>query len=289
VRFAYLNLAEDPFPSILNNTVHLDMIICRNVFIYFSLPVVRMIMEKFSACLLPGGTLMIGASDPFESNIDGLVLNQNSKAMHFLRRGPVTKVLPVKSTADITDGHEKVDLSLFQAPAQLHIPPEAPSPELPAASKPASEVIPTDKVEPKSEDNDATGLEAKARELADLGDLEGAEAICRNLIEQDSLAVNAHFLLALIHTEQTEHDQAEAAIKRVLFLDRQIPEAHFQLGMLKIRTGQRKIGLKSLEQALELAKLENPDLEMRHSDGTTYGRFVEVLEGEINIYKDGQA
>ena len=35
VTFSPLNLAEDPYPSLVNNTSAMDIIYCRNVLIYF--------------------------------------------------------------------------------------------------------------------------------------------------------------------------------------------------------------------------------------------------------------
>ncbi|HWI40622.1 MAG TPA: CheR family methyltransferase [Verrucomicrobiae bacterium] len=41
----------------------MDVIFCRNVFIYFPLPVVRMVVERFIRLLLPGGWLFLGHSE----------------------------------------------------------------------------------------------------------------------------------------------------------------------------------------------------------------------------------
>ncbi|KAF0158596.1 MAG: chemotaxis protein methyltransferase CheR [Syntrophaceae bacterium] len=67
VTFAYLNLSEDKYPSTLNHTSHLDLILCRNVTIYLPPPVIQDIADRFHKCLSPGGWLMVA---PSETNLE---------------------------------------------------------------------------------------------------------------------------------------------------------------------------------------------------------------------------
>jgi chemotaxis protein methyltransferase CheR len=64
VRIEYLNLAEDVYPSVLNATSGLDLILCRNVFIYFEREVVAAVARRLHACLAEGGWLLTGLADP---------------------------------------------------------------------------------------------------------------------------------------------------------------------------------------------------------------------------------
>ncbi len=52
VSFAYLNLAEDIFPSPVNNTNAMDLIFCRNVLMYFAAERAQEIGESLRGCLL---------------------------------------------------------------------------------------------------------------------------------------------------------------------------------------------------------------------------------------------
>lgn len=62
-KFSYLNLYGDNFPSILSETNALDLILCRNVFIYFDQATASTVMNKLFQSLAPGGYLLQGASD----------------------------------------------------------------------------------------------------------------------------------------------------------------------------------------------------------------------------------
>lgn len=72
VTFSYHNLIENNYPSLLTHTAGLDLILCRNVFIYFVRESVERVMHKFVNCLSPGGHLLVGVSDPVPMEVDGL-------------------------------------------------------------------------------------------------------------------------------------------------------------------------------------------------------------------------
>src|ERR1700722_18886086 len=86
VSFQYHNLVAHPFPSLLNNLFAFDVILCRNVTIYFSLDIVRGIIERFHQSLVEEGWLLVGHAEPnmelFRSfrvvNALGAVLYQKS-------------------------------------------------------------------------------------------------------------------------------------------------------------------------------------------------------------------
>lgn len=61
VRFEGLNLAAPVIPRLVPGT--LDLILCRNVIIYFDVPTVRRLMDRFIEGLRPGGVLLLGYSE----------------------------------------------------------------------------------------------------------------------------------------------------------------------------------------------------------------------------------
>ena len=85
---------KHPFPSLLHNLFAFDLILCRNVTIYFSQDVVRKIVGHFHQCLVDGGWLAVGHAEPnvetfrpFRTvNADGATLYQKRQAS---RRNPI--------------------------------------------------------------------------------------------------------------------------------------------------------------------------------------------------------
>ncbi len=61
VRFAQHNLATDPFPPLGEG--RFDLIVCRNVLIYFDSPLVGRVLDGFEQAVLEHGTILIGAAD----------------------------------------------------------------------------------------------------------------------------------------------------------------------------------------------------------------------------------
>jgi chemotaxis protein methyltransferase CheR len=63
VNFANLNLVKDNFPSENSLIKEMDLIICRNVFIYFQPAAIREVLNKFYQTLKPDGFLLTGHAE----------------------------------------------------------------------------------------------------------------------------------------------------------------------------------------------------------------------------------
>ncbi|WP_232293298.1 CheR family methyltransferase, partial [Stigmatella aurantiaca] len=64
VRFHYLNLALDTWPSPESGISGMDIIFCRNVLIYFTRPTIAAVARRLYESLADGGFLITGPSDP---------------------------------------------------------------------------------------------------------------------------------------------------------------------------------------------------------------------------------
>ena len=63
VTFAPLNLAEDVYPSLSNNTNAIDIIFCRNVIMYFPEEIQQNVIQQFHHTLVDGGWLIVSPSE----------------------------------------------------------------------------------------------------------------------------------------------------------------------------------------------------------------------------------
>ncbi|MBN9231117.1 MAG: protein-glutamate O-methyltransferase CheR [Legionella sp.] len=84
VHFAYLNLIDHAYPSILTATIDIDLILCRNVLIYFANDTGVNIVRNLSHCMAPEAVLLLGASDPIVTPDTGLQFHHNG-AIYFTR------------------------------------------------------------------------------------------------------------------------------------------------------------------------------------------------------------
>ncbi|HVG59079.1 MAG TPA: CheR family methyltransferase [Hyalangium sp.] len=100
VRFDGLNLAAPSFNEmVLPGT--LDLILCRNVIIYFDLPTIRGLMDRFLQALRPGGLLFLGYSESLFKVYDRFEMIEVDGAFVYRRPLPEQKntrpPLPVAS------------------------------------------------------------------------------------------------------------------------------------------------------------------------------------------------
>ncbi|MBD2608420.1 protein-glutamate O-methyltransferase CheR [Scytonema hofmannii FACHB-248] len=68
VKFKYVNLVKDYFNE-HNEMINLDLIICRNVFIYFEKSAIAKVLDKFNQILQPSGYLIAGHTELFAQDL----------------------------------------------------------------------------------------------------------------------------------------------------------------------------------------------------------------------------
>lgn len=296
VRFAYLNLTVDAYPSILSETNAMDLILCRNVFIYLDRRAVRRCMAQYAHCLIDQGVLMLGASDPIDYKHAELRLVQNESAGYFRKFSPATNAVPAFVQAATPP--------LLQAPifANIAVSREAPQGRIePVFQKPdfdMDEIVRLLKDSAwsealaKAEEACSGGGESsdlwqvRAKALANLGHAEQALQACEQSLRLDPVNKHAYLIQGLILAELDRLPEAEAALRRTLYLDRSFLEAHYELGMLRVRARDIGGALKSLGNALRQAQAGDPERELHNASGMTYGRFAEILKNEIGMLRD---
>lgn len=90
VRFDGQNLAVPVFEKVKPES--LDLILCRNVIIYFDLPTIRALMDRFLAALRPGALLLLGYSESLFKVYDRFEMVEMEGA--FVYRRPVKPLAP---------------------------------------------------------------------------------------------------------------------------------------------------------------------------------------------------
>lgn len=274
VDFQYLNLNDNTYPSILNGTNSQDLIICRNVLIYFAKDSIERVMKKISSSLVEGGTLLLGASDPINIKGTNLEFNHNEGMVFSNQQAPeksipplpqTAKILPKKSSAAIRKSVSQLDLLRLLDKGSWQ---EA----LALVSTEDTSTIPVSFL-----------LGAKAKALANLGKLNEAVQFCEESLLLDSTNKDNYFTYALVLIELDRLTEAEAALRKVLFLDHKFVEAHFQLGLLLIKNKKIEAGLKSFHNALGIVISQDASLKVEGFKELNYGRFAEIIKSEIQL------
>jgi len=239
VSFQYLNLVEDSFPSLVNNLCSFDLIVCRNVMIYFGPDRMKKVVLKFHECLVGGGWLLVGPSEPnmtyFTSfrtvNAPGVTLYQKADDASVGHKASPSAMasLPVEQTTD-------VDRSAIG----------------PSATRSAAPTL------------------GEVRNSADVGDWKKAAACCEQLLKTDNLNASVHFYHALVLEQMRKHDDAERSLRRAIYLDRQSILAHYYLGLFLPSRGDPRQAARSFPLA-RWAKTTRPLIDNKSFDADSIG------------------
>lgn len=255
VSFQYHNLVEHPFPSLLSNLSNFDLIVCRNVMIYFGPEVMHRLVRQFHDCLAPSGWLLVGPSEPnmthFTSfrvvNAPGVTLYQK----------------PDRHALD----------AWTEAPSTFCVPVSLPEPELVRSSTALAE---------------ETSIPALGaiRQCIEDGDLENALRVCELLLEKENLNADFHLFHALILKQMTRQAEAERSLRRAIYLDRRSILAHYYLGLLLQTRGESVQAVRSFENTLDLLCSRSEGEVLVNADGMTVADLKKLAKMQIEILSE---
>jgi len=214
-RFGRHNLIHDPFPP--PGEARFDLILCRNVLIYFEPALARQVTELLSNSLRPGGMVMLGAAD-------------------------VLQVSPAR-----TGGPRPALGTQARPAAHERAPGRGPAPEAPRQDMRvlAHGPVPTGQRVLTRDQRLTATLTAAAS-----GDRNGALEHAASLVEANPLDADAHFLHGLVALEAGEPAKARDALRQALCADPAFCIAAFTLGRAYDALGDEPAARRAYLQAL---------------------------------------
>jgi len=279
VNISYLNLAKNSFPSIMSGTCALDMILCRNVFIYFDEATIQQASRRFYDSLNESGILMLSATDPLSIDEDYFV-QEKRESVFFLRKKPLFFASITQSAVEpkirLAQQSNKQVSELNLAEAKQLIIKHLSVAEWQAGLNQVNKAL-------ESDAYDAELLQFKAKCLINLGQMLAAQEACEQSIIQDEVEPHSYLLYGLILMQRGYLSEAETAFRQTIFLNNAFMEAHYQLGQILLKKGQKKLAIKSIQNALALAALEKPDRPIHNVIPLTYSSFSGIMKNELEL------
>ncbi|MCK9212148.1 MAG: tetratricopeptide repeat protein [Ignavibacteriaceae bacterium] len=298
VKFEYLNLADDVFPSPLNNTNAMDIIFCRNVLMYFTQDRFRQVSRGLYNSLVQGGYFVVSASELSTQNfpefmpvnVPGMVIYQKtSKKMK--DRYKLTFVDPPPEPIPFQIPPKPFHTIEWMKPQPTEVANEIANPEeIPKQIDPIyqetlksfaqgdyAEVI--DKLQNDEQTVDERILLIRA--LANQGKLIEALKTCEDTITKNKLDPRLYYLYATILQENNQLNEAVASLKRAIYLDTNFVLSYYLLGNVYQRLGDVKSAKKSYEIVLSLLNKCSKDEILFESEGLTAGRFKEIIKATM--------
>jgi chemotaxis protein methyltransferase CheR len=251
-----------------------DLILCRNVLIYFSPDRIAPMMSALARCLSPVGWLMVGHSDAIVALPRDLGIVDLPGTIAFRPPGclppPGEAGAPLLDIAAVMMGMERNhgandDGALAPMPVRLPAPPPVVerrrSPPPPPRHEAATE-----------------GTVAAIRALADGGRLQEAAQACAAAIDAHPLDARLHFYDGVIAQAAGQRTHAEAALRRAIYLSGRMVMAHYHLGLLLLDGATPEAGRRIMAQVLKLCAGLPQTESLPESDGLSPRDLSERIE-----------
>lgn len=295
VSFGALNLALDTYPSPSSGIEAMDIILCRNVLIYFDPETVKRVAERLYRTLAPAGWLVTGPSDPSLSGHAPFETVVTRDGVFYRRGAPGRRVFDIAGvpclistaapgaaqvTAPVTAA---VTAPEAAAPSPPHAAPQAPAAALVQARAALAAGDYDRALALVAGLSDATAAEISVRARANRDGCEAAADLAARAARQHPLHAPLHFLHAMLLLDLGRPGDAVQAIRRALYLDRFLAMAHFVLGTLLARLGDRAGARRAYETAAALAAERPPDEPVPLGDGERAGRLARVATTQAGL------
>ena len=294
VKFEYLNLADDVFPSPLNDTNAMDLIFCRNVLMYFSEKRCRQVVRGLFNSLIHNGYLVVSASElslqslsAFTAvNFPGMVLFQKtSKNLN------VQQLIPAEGPV-----HTPLGYPWQLRPVSTNDEREPPLREIESAILPEPEI--TLPIVPRIEEAAALYAQGKYAEVTEVfhhgeltseeqilfirscvnqGMMESALQSCATAIAADRLNPGLHYLYATLLEENDQLEKAVTSHKHAIFLDSNFVLSYYSLGIIYRRLGDVNRAQRYADNVLAMLNTCNQDEILFASEGLTAGSFKDII------------
>jgi chemotaxis protein methyltransferase CheR len=296
VRFEFLNLALDVYPSWITGTKARDLILCRNVLIYFDRDTVRAVAERLYDCLADRGWLILASGDPAIDNYAPYETVVTDAGVFYRKPSSQTVVTPrahswglsanwtssrnVAAASHPPRDDQRVESAGTPTDRSASGPSPSPLNEASEALARGDYARAIQLTADQSPDPAACVLRVKA--MANI-DTQEAEAECGRLAELHPLMAELHYLHGVLLMELHRDEEACQAVQRAVFLDRTLAIAHFLLGSIRQRRGQLEAAQRSFRNARNLCAAL-PDQEMvTLSDHETNGQLARAAEMHLGM------
>jgi chemotaxis protein methyltransferase CheR len=277
VKFSYGNLAEPYFPSPFGPDVPADLIVCRNVLMYFERPVAEEILFRFYEILRPGGYLVLGTTESVTDETIGFERMTHRDA-YFYR-----KPLPARK-------QEKAEAETRPFSLADHIPGAAPpTDEITTESREstrARSAFRMLKALLEKNPNDPAAHFQLAKLYANRARFQMAMQECEDALQIDPLFALPYLLLGIIHYRSDEHEMAGENLRRALYNDKTLTLARFYLARAFRETGETKRALAEFKAVISELETKPPREIVYQSDGFTSQALLKLARTEIAALQD---
>lgn len=288
VEFRTMNLIcrdgkyPEPFEDI-------DLIICRNVFIYFSQSIVQDIVVKFSHALKRTGFALFGHAEYVHETNKYMVAHYYPQSVIYQKAPSGTLPSPLMPPADSgkdkvlkSDGEtgsgpaHKIGRNSLQTPRTYSV-----SHGNSAEKTDYKPLTGSEQIETSGVISDQKNLIDDARAFANSGNYIAAEKICHELINRNILEPYPYFLLGQIAHEKNEIDKARDLLKKVLYLKSDHIGALIELASVYQAQREDEKATKLRKQAADILEKMQPETIIADYDDISVKELITLIKNYI--------
>jgi chemotaxis protein methyltransferase CheR len=288
VTLGHVNLAADDYPSPLSNTNAMDLIVCRNVLLYFALPRIPQVVRRFHQSLIDGGQLLLGAVEAGQLHFPGFVAVHSPWVAWFRKAGlPAEGEGPSPNETGNHPWHADAPATAWTSePSPLPVPAAPagqPTPQSLYAAGFYHEACELMLAEPTAARRTLASATLIAQCYANLGELAEALTWCERALAITKSDSSTHFLHASILRELGRDEDALQSLRNVLFLEPEHVFAHFATANLHRRCNRLPAATKHLTRVSQLLAGRDERDELPQAGGLTVGQLTSMLETAASI------
>jgi chemotaxis protein methyltransferase CheR len=241
-----------------------DLILCRNVLIYFHPDTVVGIVGALRDALRDEGWMLLGHAEPnpvFERmmqtvNLPGTVAYRRLPPNDLSAPSPIAEVAP-PPLAPLVSPIEPVPHRLKIQPPPVDVPMTA---------------------QDNGPDEDCVAV---VRDAAGAGKLDEALTHCQRGLQVCPTDADLHYYDGLIQHGLGHPDLAEAAFRKAIYLRKAFAMAHLNLGLLLIATARSAMGQRYIANAAQLTVSLPEDAPVPEGDGLSAGNLRQIVQGAL--------
>ena len=294
VQFKKLDLLEDHLPDREAGLHDMDLIVCRNLFIYYDSKQIATMVDKLRRCLGPDGYLLTGHAEIPVGQLKGLHARIFPESVIYQRSVGEKRVVveararqpvePPRPTPIKKRRPRRVDA--------IHPPPvEKPTDELDKMIDQAKALFEQQAYRQAQEmahsvlarnPDHLDALMIAAHSCANMGQHESAEQLCQRAATAHPLMAEPYYLMAQLSQTINDYAKTRQLLNKVIYLAPEFVPAYLELASIYDRDGSALMALKMRQGALQILRDMAPDATIAQYETISVEQLIDHVQGMLN-------
>ncbi|MEX2535600.1 MAG: CheR family methyltransferase [Trueperaceae bacterium] len=308
VEFRHLNLVAESYPLAVGNGAPVDLILCRNVLMYFAPATAKEVARRFHLCLGEGGWLLTSPTEAWGELFPEFDRVRGSGSVLFRKRdGPMPPAGVAAATVRSPSHGTKPASRRKEVPHRNRSAKPATRPPAVTGGSTSRQPLERDRkraagrrqesryesaesisstftaesAPAEAAASKALALASSGRDHADNGRLLEAAEDCSRAVQLDKTNASLRYLLGVIEIERGNSEPAARAFTQAVYLEPDVALPHVALANLRQAQGRYLEAGRHFTTALRLLRARPAAEQVADSEGLTAGELSQLVEAAL--------